>query len=325
MESNYPVSGPAPYQGDIVFTGSLDLSNGNGGTSTAIAGSGSVTFNAVNGDVFLSGSITLGGGSATGDLSGAGAAFVVVTSGATGTQGGIVSSASITANGPSSSAGKGGVGGTVQFQVLDAQGEISLLPGSSISANGGRGGGAGGTGGAISLQTTSTGTGSGTVSVSGVLTALGGTSGAIGGQGGRFFVDSCTSGGVIGGDVIFDAGSLVDLSGGAGNSGGSAQNNGGAVTPPTRTPAGNFATCLEIWTHGPGLTPAEPTFPVVGGGRLVNNGLIRANGGSANGNGGDMNIDACKPDGSAAVTLGTLGTISNTGTGTGTNGIITVH
>lgn len=319
-------AGAAPIAGDIVFTGSIDLSNGNGGNRITVGGAPQVSIISINGDVFLSGSMNLGGGTASGSLGGTFGGAVAVISGSAGTRGGIFSSASITANGQNSSGNTGGDGGQVSFRVLDTTSGLSLLPGTVIAANGGSGGGAagaGGGGGVVGLATAGTG-GAGTISVFGTITAVGGNAGSIGGLGGRLVVDSNTSGGV-GGDVRLENGTLITLSGGNGTVGGSARNNGGGATTATRVFDNLTTCCLEIWTHGTGTAPAEPGFPVAGGGRLINNGFVRADGGSSGGNGGDMNIDAFQSDGSAAVTVGTIGSVSNIGNGGGLTGAVTVH
>jgi hypothetical protein len=115
------------------------------------------------------------------------------------------------------------------------------------------------------------------------ITARGGDSAAAGGLGGRLVVNSDSNANGTGGAITLEPGSVVDVSGGTGLTGGAARNNGGIA------PADSSGTNLAVVLDAAGGLTGSPDGGAEG---IVRNlGIIIAKGGSVLGRGGDIWFD----------------------------------
>lgn len=245
---------------------------------------GSVTLQAVSGDIHISGSISAvthlpyAAPPTPGDVT-------------VSTAGSIVSEAAINVSGGSPNPGdsnvRGGDGGAVSFMSTGFAGSISLLAGTDIKANGGRSTAGssnhpGGAGGRILFSTVDQ-----PVSITGVFLARGGAAPAgasnPGGLGGQVVVNSDSDGDGTGGAITLTAGSVIDVSGATGFDAGAALNNVGVA------PANSSGTNLAVVFDAAGGLTASPD----GGGEGIirNLGTILATGGSLVARGGDIWFD----------------------------------
>lgn len=164
---------------------------------------------------------------------------------------------------------------------------MTLRAGASVVLDGGDSAGAApaGEGGELEIVLAD-----GPVSVAGEVRARGGAArgpGGTGGRGGFFGVRSDNDGDGVGGDITIEAGASVDVSGGAGDVGGSARHNGGPGVGHIPDRLGIFAVVLD--------SDSVSGRPV--GAVIRNFGRIVARGGARNGSGGDVMFHGAGPDG----------------------------
>jgi hypothetical protein len=265
--------------------GTLSASGGSG--SAAGGAGGELRLAAFRGDVVLGGVLAADGG-ASAEAPGAGgtiAALCDVGGGA------LICAASLRARGGSASdpnrAAPGGSGGSVELGAASSSGSVTLRAGSAAVADGGESTGtaAAGEGGEIEIVLAD-----GPVSVAGEVRARGGAArgaGGTGGRGGFFGVRSDTDADGAGGDITIEAGALVDVSGGPGDAGGSARNNGGPGVGHIPDRLGIFAVVLD--------SDSVSGTPV--GAVIRNLGRVVARGAARNGSGGDVMFHGAGPDG----------------------------
>lgn len=181
----------------------------------------------------------------------------------------------------------GGSGGSVELEAASSSGSVTLRAGSSAVADGGESAGAAvaGEGGKIEIVLAD-----GPVSVAGEVRARGGAArgaGGTSGRGGFFGVRSDNDGDGTGGDITIEAGALVDVSGGPGDVGGSARNNGGPGVGHIPDRRGVLAVVLD--------SDSVSGSPV--GAVIRNLGRVVARGAARNGSGGDVMFHGAGPDG----------------------------
>jgi hypothetical protein len=202
--------------------------------------------------------------------------------------------------------GNGGVAGTVTIQPVSILGQLVVDPAAQVSLDGGAAGGAGIAGGGGHLYFT---TSDGDLTVAGQLSLRGGNApdpGGTGGLGGAVDIFSDANFDGFGGHLLLDTTAVIDASGGDGSVGGNARNDGGddvASFPDNMEMIAVLINCDG--KHG---TTAN---------WLENRGLIRARGGAANGNGGDIVYHGISPDGDSSPPSGN---IDNAGNGGGRSG-----
>jgi hypothetical protein len=187
---------------------------------------------------------------------------------------------------------------------------VTLDIGSSILLDGGSSTGtnvAGG-GGTVTLSTLNQ-----AISISGSILARGGSAQGTGtgGQGGQVTANSDSNADGIGGAITLQTSALIDVSGGAGTTGGSARNNGG-ITPTSATAAVVFDADMGL-----AATSANPEPPTATIGIVQNLGTITAAGAGTNGHGGDIIFDGFN---SSSTGIPISGTVTQTGSGTGATG-----
>ena len=150
----------------------------------------------------------------------------------------------------------------------------------------------------------------GSSSLFGKLLARGGEApdaGGIGGGGGILHVWTDTNHDGVGGNFIIEPSGLIDVSGGAGSTGGDARNNGG----------GGVALFPE---HQEQLSVLIDTETIQGNsqdGVMDNRGLIVSRGGVHNGAGGDVMYHGRQPNGDDKTVPGQ---VQNEGDGAGAHG-----
>ena len=285
-------TGDLNVAGEILAQGGVATSGGTGGNGASITlditgGSGSITCLATlnttggtdvlgngglsrnvfvscpNGEVDLSGSITVTGAASPGTPTNSG--NVTVDAG-----GLLTSSATINAAGgaaTNSVAIIGGMnGGLVTLRANGSFGGVALLGGSFIVADGGSSASAGGgTGGTITLQSNSQ-----PIDMVGTLTARGGAGGGSGngGTGGRVIATSDAANTGVAGNITLEGGSAIDVSGGTGVVAGIAVNN--ATVDPGPSATTNMAVVFDADRN---LTNSGGTK-----GRISNFGTITATG-----------------------------------------------
>ena len=172
----------------------------------------------------------------------------------------------------------GGAGGTVLLRVVDHTGDLVVTAGGEIATSGGASSGTGHAGGAGPLDLL---TRDGDFSLAGRLLAPGGEApdpGGTGGDGGPLHVFTDTDADGLGGNLRIEPGGLIDVSGGAGTTGGSARNN------------GRFG--VEAFPDGRHLIAVLLNSDSAPGpltdGVIENLGTIRARGAASDGWGGDV-------------------------------------
>jgi hypothetical protein len=175
----------------------------------------------------------------------------------------------------------------VELEAASSSGSVTLRAGSSAVADGGESAGAAvaGEGGKIEIVLAD-----GPVSVAGEVRARGGAArgaGGTSGRGGFFGVRSDNDGDGTGGDITIEAGALVDVSGGPGDVGGSARNNGGPGVGHIPDRRGVLAVVLD--------SDSVSGSPV--GAVIRNLGRVVARGAARNGSGGDVMFHGAGPDG----------------------------
>lgn len=265
--------------------GTLSASGGSGGAAGGAGGE--IRLAAFQGNVTLAGALVAdGGGSAT--APGPGGTIAALCD----VGGGIleVAGALRARGGSSSDSGRtspGGAGGRVELEAASSSGALTLRAGASIVVDGGdsAGAAAAGEGGACEMVLAD-----GAVRVAGEVRARGGAArgaGGIGGRGGFFGVRSDNDGDGVGGNITIEAGAEVDVSGGSGDTGGSARNDGGPGVGHIPDTRGFFAVVLD--------SDSISGRPV--GAVIQNFGRIVARGGVRNGSGGDVMFHGAGPDG----------------------------
>jgi hypothetical protein len=258
------------FSGTLNATGGSDIL-GNGGSS------GSLFLSSSGGNLNLSGALTATG-SASPTAPKAGGNITL-------TGGGILSSsAAINAAGGASTDTLGlvvgGKGGAIKFDATGAFGGVTLLPGSSLVADGGSSSSAaGGAAGSIDLQTRGQ-----AIDMSGMLTARGGAAGGagVGGLGGQLIASSDFANSGTGGNITLESGSGIDMSGGTGATQGAAQWYPGPPGPPA-DPGATFTVPIQLAV----IFDADGSFATSGTanpGRITNGGTITATGST----GGDV-------------------------------------
>lgn len=224
-------------EGDITFNGEVRTGGSDGAVAPAPGGDFRVT---TGGSVFLSGLFDLGGGSST------------------------ASAATAVAGAP---------GGKLEVSALLA-GSFIETRGLTVLSNGGAstGAAAGGAGGMLEFWTVSL-----RIVLDGTFTARGGSApGGTGGQGGRVMANSDMDADGTGGDITLAAGASIDVSGGSGQTGGSA-----------RTGVGTEAVAFDA--------DGNNSNSGVTGGIVQNLGSITARGGDPAGSGGRVFFDGLTP------------------------------
>lgn len=282
----------------VTFSGTMSTRG-----ETGRGAPGSITIVATSLEVHLAGVIRATGG-LDDSLPTTVPADVTITAGT-----GIWSSARIDVSGadapqaPTSNV-EGGSGGTITMTAGNA---LTLQAGSELLADGGDSESGslnppGGAGGRLVLRANSA------VVVVGRMLARGGLSpGAAGGPGGQVVVNSDSNSDGIGGQILVTAGTVIDVSGGIGLTGGSARNNGGV--PPANSSGANLAVVFDA---AGGLTGSPD-----GGneGQVLNFGTIVATGNGVLGRGGDiwfdgknnLGLDLTPADGGHQVLTGPFG------------------
>ncbi len=205
--------------------------------------------------------------------------------------------------------GPGGNAGRIDFPQVATAATIVLGAASRLSAVGGssRGAAVAGGGGYVFLFSND-----GDLTVAGTIAVMGGEApdpGGTGGLGGSVYLWSDQNGNgdeVDSGNLLVTPTGLIDASGGNGSIGGDARND------------GIDATVAEFPTHLDQIAILLDCDNVEGDTLtwLDNRGRLRARGGAANGNGGDVMFHGITPDGEEPVP----GDIDSAGAGTGNEG-----
>ena len=174
--------------------------------------------------------------------------------------------------------GDGGLAGNFTMDINTIVGNQSFRPGSAIILDGGGSGGVGTAGGGGHLYARSF---DGIATMSGSLSARGGAArdpGGVGGLGGHvnIFTDNNFDG--VGGNLTVTPEGVIDVSGGAGTTGGSARNDG--TTDVATFPEDQELIAVLLNADGIHGTPLN--------GVIDNQGVLIARGGEANGAGGDI-------------------------------------
>jgi hypothetical protein len=172
-------------------------------------------------------------------------------------------------------AGPGGLGGDVMLRVTSHTGDVVVAAGGQVIADGGPStGGAGGAAGHLDLRTVD-----GTLTLAGTFAARGGAAPAgTGGDGGPLHVHTDTDFDGVGGDITIEATGVIDVSGGAGATGGDARSNGRFGVEAFPEGVEELAVLLNSDSAPGAITD----------GVIENFGVIYARGGVANGSGGDV-------------------------------------
>lgn len=222
--------------GSIDFRGTVTAS---AGTGPDIPGSAS-TINIVTeeGNIIFSGTLTGLGGSSTDGANPptAGASVNLICGAGLEDEGNITFKGTINVTGGPSVAAStvncdGGDGGAIIMRVLDYfNGQIDVLSGSSITADGGRatGNGVGGNGGILRFESVDN-----EVFIAGIIHASGGAANGtngVGGDGGVLTIDTDTDNIFPSGDIRLAADSTVTLDGGSASGTGSDGGDGGVAT-----------------------------------------------------------------------------------------------
>jgi hypothetical protein len=291
---------------------SVVLSARGGKGSVAGGKGGAITLEPQVGNLVLASSVDFGGGDSAaqpGDggtlvgQAGAGAGDRAVSGGDIMITGRIIGSGgAVTAGG----VGNGGVAGALTMQPLSTLGALFVDATALVMLDGGASGGAGIAGGGGHLYFI---TSSGDLTVAGMLTLRGGDArdpGGTGGLGGAVDIFSDADFDGLGGKLLLDTTAVIDASGGAGTIGGSARNDGGGGVASFPDDMEQIAVLINCdGKHGTTENWLE------------NRGLIRARGGAANGNGGDIAYHGISPDRDSSPPSGN---IDNAGDGTGLTG-----
>jgi len=284
-----------------------------GGRGGSIGGpGGGITLETQLGNLVIGGSVDFGGGDAAGQP-GSGGTFV----GRPGTGAGdsvvnggdVLLTGRILGNGGAVTAGgsgNGGVAGMVTIETASILGGLTMDAAALVSLDGGASGGAAIAGGGGHLFFT---TSNGDLTIAGKLWLRGGAApdaGGTGGLGGAVDVFSDANFDGLGGHLLIDKTGVIDASGGAGSIGGSGRNDGGggvAGFPDNMEMIAVLINCDGI--HGTTQN------------WLLNDGMIIARGGAANGSGGDIAYHGKSPDGDSSPPSGN---IDNAGSGSGRPG-----
>jgi len=252
-------------------TFALDVS-ADGGDGAAVAGAGGNLTLVVGGDFTVAGTVRSRGGS-------------------------------IAAGG----SGDGGLAGNLTMDINTTAGRQIYRPGSVVTLDGGGSGGPGTAGGGGHLYSRSF---DGTVTMSGSLFARGGTArdaGGIGGLGGHVNIFSDNNFDGFGGNLTVTPEGMIDVSGGAGTTGGSARNDG--TTDVADFPINQEMIAVLLNSDGIHGTPQD--------GVTDNQGVIIARGGAGNGAGGDI---AFHGEGTGGLHDPLGGHLEMNGDGTGPDG-----
>jgi len=288
----------------------LLVTSGGVGVLGAAGSSGSLFFTSQSGNLDVTGTLT---------VSGANSPTVPTVSGnVTARSGGILTfGASVLAVGGSSTDANGLVsgrkGGAILLDGTSVFASVTLVAGFTIQADGGSAPGTsvatlGGAGGSITMQTRGQ-----FISLAGGFLARGGpVSGTgTGGLGGQVVANSDFTGGGTAGDITLQFNGGIDVSGGTGSLGGSAQQNG--VDPGTAlaNPPVNLAVVFDANNGLGGTGGGAP-------GKVINNGTITAAGGGGTvvGAGGDVYFDGLNASG-VTLTLLDAGSQNRAGTPAG--------
>ena len=288
----------------------LSARGGRGGT---MGGSGGgITLEPQMGNLVIAGSVDFGGGDAA-VQPGSGGTFLGHVGAAAGdspVDGGDVSlTGSVSGNGGAvirGGDGNGGVAGMVTIQPVSILGSLTLAAGALVSLDGGASGGTGVAGGGGHLFFT---TSDGDLTMAGKLSLRGGDApdaGGTGGLGGAVDIFSDANFDGIGGNLLIDKTGVIDASGGAGTIGGSARNdgNGGVASFPDEMEM------IAVLINCDGRHGTTQNW-------LLNDGVIIARGGAANGSGGDIAYHGISPDGDSSPPSGS---IDNAASGSGRPG-----
>jgi len=267
---------------------------------------GALTFEARGGDLRCAGSMDVSGGSSGARPGNAGSVNGIVGPDA----GGFSLSGKITGNGgdgqPGGSA-SGGLGGLLRIRITSLDGGYNIEGSGEFQFDGGASSGSGTAGGGGDMELVCT---DGSSSLFGKLLARGGEApdaGGIGGGGGILHIWTDTNHDGVGGNFIIEPSGLIDVSGGAGSTGGDARNNGG----------GGVALFPE---HQEQLSVLIDTETIQGNsqdGVMDNRGLIVSRGGVHNGAGGDVMYHGRQPNGDDKTVPGQ---VQNEGDGAGPDG-----
>jgi hypothetical protein len=278
-----------------------------GGMGGVVGGvGGAVTLEPQVGKLVIAGSVDLGGGAAAAQP-GAGGTFLGLAGAGVGDDvvngGDIQLVGQIAANGGGITAGgsgNGGVAGTITMQPLSLWGALVVYPSGVVTLDGGGSGGTGvaGGGGHLFFMTSD-----GDLTMSGKLSLRGGDArdpGGTGGLGGAVDIFSDQNYDGIGGHLLIGATGVIDASGGAGTIGGSARNDGGGGVASFPDEMELIAVLINCdGKHG-----TTENW-------LVNQGLIVARGGAANGNGGDIVYHGRSPEGETNPPSGNIDNAAN--------------
>jgi hypothetical protein len=333
LANDLTAAGPIRIDGRVDVTGGASIRqitsiSGDIFVAGALRGRGAgLALRAPNGCVYVLGSVDTSGvaaGHAGGALIIAARRVVVIGSlaanGADGVSGGgaagaITISATdlVFVGGPLALRGGGGTAGAGAGGVLTIDTPGAVQSSSRIDARGGAARGSGataGAGGAIKIGERAAPL---LVNVSVPLSARGGAGGVVGGAGGAVTLELGRAVDLFndendrfGGHLLIDTAGLIDASGGAGTIGGSARSNGadGVASFPDAIEQ------IAVLINGDGIPGMTDNW-------LVNDGLIVARGGTANGNGGDIVYRGTSPDRDSRPPPGN---IDNAGNGTGKPG-----
>jgi len=271
--------------GDIYVASDIDASSGSGVGVQVFGSAGIMTFRTDLGDIQITGSLILNGGSGSGASltsgpSDGGLVHVRTGDGDAADGGSITFSGSIQANGGSDSNDAndthGADGGRVEFICDNPVGSIYLDPGSSIQLDGGDAGGptnagVGGSGGVLTLRTPG-----GNISIQSAIVARGGRGGGLGG-----LVTAHSDSPLVGvgdgrgGDITLHAGATLDLSGGMDGGSGLSDASAGATSP------------TAVTFDADGNNSNDPSE----NGIVQNLGVIISRGRPKGGRGGDIHFD----------------------------------
>lgn len=298
--------------GSIVLASSIDVSSASGGAGVD---GGRVEIRTLHGDIFIHAPITSRGGNAMGTSGDGGEILIRTNNSTSGSAGSIAVTAPLDASGGSSLGGNGsgGMGGRVILTAANVDGSVAVLAAITVDGGSSTGTSSGGFGGQIRITAWDE-----RIAISGDLKARGGPAGtaATGGQSGFVWVNSDMDDNDIAGSITVSAGVTVDASGGSGGTGGLATNNG--VNPPS-----DFTSAI--------LFVADQDGDDVGEGSVINNGLLRADGGAATaaqpgGHGGLILLRGRGAAGPPSVPFaGTTSTLGGAGTPAGVDGTTVVN
>ena len=203
--------------------------------------------------------------------------------------------------------GDGGLAGNFTMDINTTAGSQIYRPGSVVMLDGGSSGGTGTAGGGGHLYSRSF---DGIVTMSGSLFARGGAArdaGGIGGLGGHVNIFSDNNFDGVGGNLTVTPEGVIDASGGAGTTGGSARNDG--TTNVADFPVNQEMIAVLLNADGIHGTPKN--------GVIDNQGVVITRGGAGNGAGGDI---AFHGEGTGGLHDPLGGHLEMSGDGTGPEG-----